>query len=167
MITTTRKESRDGRQGRKEEQRPPAEADRCQEEGIGQGEAGEESQDPEGLEHQARSLKSCDTFRKNAKGDPQKLKGHTLKNEAEQHKARDLYAAAYATHYESADLLAALGLYKSIVATCLGTREAEYARTQILNIANNAIPKQELFDVQIELALTNLERGVKESNDAV
>lgn len=94
-------------------------------------------------------------------------KGHTLKTEAEQNKARDLYAAAYATHYESADLLAALGLYKSIVATCLGTKEAEYARTQIMNIANNAIPEQQLLDVQVELALTNLERRARESNDAV
>jgi hypothetical protein len=48
------------------------------------------------------------------------------------------YAAAYAAHYS-------------------GAPEAGYSRTQVQNIVNAVVPKQELLDAQMELALARLE----------
>jgi hypothetical protein len=69
------------------------------------------------------------------------------------------YEAAYAAHYETKDLHEALGLYEDVIAAHPDTREAEYSRSQLLNIINSVVPRQELLDAQIALALTHLENG--------
>jgi hypothetical protein len=69
------------------------------------------------------------------------------------------YAAAYATHYTTKDLREALTLYKGVMAAHPKTKEAEYSRSQIQNIVNAVVPKKELLDAQVDLALAQLEHG--------
>jgi hypothetical protein len=69
------------------------------------------------------------------------------------------YAAAYAAHYTRRDLPVALQLYMKVMASHPSTQEAGYSRTQVQNIVNTVVPKQELLDAQIELALAHFERG--------
>jgi hypothetical protein len=74
-------------------------------------------------------------------------------------KASQQYAAACATHFKTKDLREALKLYKGVMAAHPKTKEADYSRSQIQNIVNAVIPKQELLDAQVDLALTQLEHG--------
>jgi len=67
------------------------------------------------------------------------------------------YAVAYAAHYTTKDLPEALELYKGVMAAHPNTREAEYSRSQIQNIVNAVVPKQEIFDAQVDLALAHFE----------
>lgn len=69
------------------------------------------------------------------------------------------YQAAYAEHYTTKDLYVALKLYRGVMAAHPNTKEAEYSRMQILNIANSVVPKQEVLTAQIDMALAHLERG--------
>lgn len=69
------------------------------------------------------------------------------------------YAAAYAAHYTEHDLPSALRLYKQVMASHPSDPEAEYSRVQILNIVNAVIPRQELLDAQMEMAVAHFERG--------
>jgi hypothetical protein len=66
------------------------------------------------------------------------------------------YEAAHAAHYTKKNLHEALVLYKGILAAHPDTREAEYSRSQLMNIVNSVVPKQELLDAQVELALALL-----------
>ena len=87
------------------------------------------------------------------------LKGVTdMRNETELAEVGRQYAAAYAAHYSGRDLPAALQLYMKLMASHPGAREARDSRAQIQNIVNTVVPKQELLDAQIELALAHLER---------
>ncbi len=70
------------------------------------------------------------------------------------------YAAAYSAHYSERDLAMALQLYKKIIASHASAREAGYSRTQVRNIVNAVVPKQELLDAQIELALGHLKHRI-------
>jgi len=74
------------------------------------------------------------------------------------------YAAAHAAHYSERDLPKALRLYKKIMISHASAIEAGYARTQIQNIVNAAVPEQELLNAQLELALARL--GKRCSSDA-
>ena len=67
------------------------------------------------------------------------------------------YATAHDAHYKTKNLRQALGLYQSLVAAHPDTHEAEYSRAQIHNIAKNTVPKQELLDAQINMAVDHLE----------
>ena len=69
------------------------------------------------------------------------------------------YAAAYAAHYTTKDLREALGLYNSILAAHPDTQEAGFSRSQIQNIANLVVPKKELFDALVNLALAHSDHG--------
>lgn len=71
-------------------------------------------------------------------------------------KAGHRYAAAYAAQYRKKDLIEALKLYKGVMHTHPNTEEAEYSRSQILNIISGVVPDQELLDAQVELALIHL-----------
>jgi hypothetical protein len=70
------------------------------------------------------------------------------------------YALAYAVHYSERDLAMALQLYKNIIASHASAPEAGYSRTQVQNIVNAVVPKQELLDAQMELALARLEHQI-------
>ena len=65
------------------------------------------------------------------------------------------YAAAHAAHYVARDLPLALQLYKAVLASNPGTQEADYSRTQVQNLVNAVIPKQELLEAQMELAVAH------------
>ena len=78
-------------------------------------------------------------------------------NDTELTEAGREYAAAYAAHYKGRDLPVALQLYKKVMASHPSTQEAGYSRTQVQNIVNAVVPKQELLDAQIELALAHLD----------
>lgn len=65
------------------------------------------------------------------------------------------YAAAYAAHYTGRDLPAALELYMKVIALHPETHEAGYSREQVVNIVDSVVPKQELLDAQIQLALAH------------
>ena len=80
-----------------------------------------------------------------------------MRNDTELTEAGREYAAAYAAHYTGRDLPVALQLYRKVMASHPGAKEADYSRTQVRNIVNTVVPKQELLNAQIELALGHLE----------
>ena len=67
------------------------------------------------------------------------------------------YAVAYAAQFTKKDLREALDLHRGVMAAHPDTPEAGYSRTQILNIAQSVVPKQELLDAQAVLALAHFE----------
>lgn len=67
------------------------------------------------------------------------------------------YAAAYAAHYTEHDLPAAMQLYKQVMTSHPSHPEAEYSRVQIQNIVNAVVPKQELLDAQMQLAVKHFD----------
>jgi hypothetical protein len=86
------------------------------------------------------------------------LKGVTdMRNKTEFTEAGWQYAAAYAAHYTRDDLPAALKLYMEVMASHPGTQEADDSRMQVQNIVNAVVPKQELLDAQIKLAVGHFE----------
>jgi hypothetical protein len=62
------------------------------------------------------------------------------------------YQAAYSAHYTDRDLPLALTRYQNLMKTHPDTQEAKYSRTQIQNILNAVVPKQDLLNAQMELA---------------
>lgn len=82
------------------------------------------------------------------------MRKETPPTEASQH-----YAAAHAAHYNTKDLREALDLYKSILSAHPDTQEAGFSRSQILNIAHLVVPKKELFDALVNLALAHSKHG--------
>ncbi len=82
-----------------------------------------------------------------------------MRNNTEHTEAHRQYATAYAAHYTEHDLPAAMRLYKQIMTSHATDPEAEYSRVQIQNIVNSVVPKQELLDAQIELAVTHFEHS--------
>ena len=83
--------------------------------------------------------------------------GMRLRHDTEATKADKQYTEAHAAHYKSKDLNKALKLYKEIMATHPNTEEAKYSRVQIQNIVIAVVPKQKLFDVQVDLAVAQLD----------
>ena len=82
------------------------------------------------------------------------------------------YAAAYAAHYTERDLPMALELYMRLVSSHPDTLEAGFARTQIQNIVNTVVPKQDILNAQIELAVAHFEHegsssGTRQTAEAV
>jgi hypothetical protein len=68
------------------------------------------------------------------------------------------YAAAHAAHYVARDLPLALQLYRAVLVAHPSTQEADYSRTQVQNLVNAVVPKQELLEVQMELAVAHFAR---------
>ncbi len=75
-----------------------------------------------------------------------------MKNEIEFTEAGREYAAAYAAHYTERDLPGALRMYVNLIASHPDEQEATFSRAQVQNIVNTVVPKQELFEVQVNLA---------------
>ena len=82
-----------------------------------------------------------------------------MRNKTELTEANRQYAAPYATHYTEHDLPSAMGLYKQVMASHPSDPEAEYSRVQIQNIVKAVVPKQELLDAQMDLALVHFEQS--------
>jgi hypothetical protein len=76
-----------------------------------------------------------------------------MRNDTGLNEAGRQYAAAYEAHYTTKDLHEALELYRGVIVAHPKTQEAEYSRSQIQNIVNAVVPKQELFDAQVDLAM--------------
>lgn len=66
------------------------------------------------------------------------------------------YADAYAAHYTERNISRALQLYKQLMAFHQHAPEAAYSRAQVVNIVNAVVPRHELLDVQIDMALVLL-----------
>jgi len=73
-------------------------------------------------------------------------------------KAGKQYAKAYEAHYTEKDLHKAFVLYRGVIAEHPDDQEAEYSRSQVQNIVNAVVPKQEISDALGELALTHFEQ---------
>ena len=74
------------------------------------------------------------------------------------------YAAAHLAHYSAKNLHDAIGLYRGVMSTYPEAPEAGYARAQIHNIVSAVVPKEELFDTQMRLAVARL--GEKTGDEA-
>jgi hypothetical protein len=74
-----------------------------------------------------------------------------MHNESKLSEIGTQYAEAHLAHYGEKDLRRALELYKGIIAIHPDTQEAGYSRSQVQNIVNSVVPKQELFDAQVAL----------------
>ena len=70
--------------------------------------------------------------------------------------ANQMYVEAHQELYKNKDLPAALAIYRKIIAAYPQEREAGYSRGQIRNIVNKVVPRQELLDAGLELALSHL-----------
>lgn len=81
-----------------------------------------------------------------------------MKNDTELTEAGRQYAAAYAAHYSTRDLRAALQLYLNITTSYPDAQESEYSRAQIHNICRTVVPKQQLLDAETELAIAQFAR---------
>ena len=80
-----------------------------------------------------------------------------MRDDLEPTEAGRLYAAAYAAHYTGRDLPVALQLYLKVLGSHQSAPEADYSRTQVRNIVSAVVPKQELLDAEIEMALAHFE----------
>ena len=80
-----------------------------------------------------------------------------MKNKSSLTDAGQAYAAAYNAHYTAHDFPLALQLYRKLLASHPDAPEADYSRMQVQNIVNAVVPKQELFDAQIDLVLARFE----------
>jgi hypothetical protein len=69
------------------------------------------------------------------------------------------YAEAYEKHYTNKDLYSALQLYKGVMATYPDSKEAEYSRSQILNIVQEVVPRNVLYGAQLDMALDYAKRS--------
>lgn len=74
------------------------------------------------------------------------------------------YTAAHEAHYKAKDLGEALKLYQDVMNAHPEAQEAEYSRSQIQNIVSSVVPKQELFDAQVGLALVHVAHGTASSS---
>lgn len=66
------------------------------------------------------------------------------------------YEAAHAAHYIAKDLPLAMELYQGVLTSHPNSREADFSRTQVRNVARSVVPKQELLDADIALVLAHL-----------
>ena len=79
-----------------------------------------------------------------------------MKSKTELTAASQEYAAAYEAHYSGNDFALALERYKKIMASHPTAPEADYARAQVQNIVHAVVPKQQLLDAVMDLALAHL-----------
>lgn len=80
-----------------------------------------------------------------------------MKKDIKKSESGRFYMVAHEMHYTTKDLSEALELYKSVMEAYPETEEAKYCRSQIENIVNTVVPKQELFDAKLELARMHTE----------
>jgi hypothetical protein len=70
------------------------------------------------------------------------------------------YTKAHDMHYKTKDLPEAFKLYRSIIADYPETKEAGYSLSQVQNIVNAVVPKQEVMDALVALTLAHFEQDV-------
>jgi len=70
------------------------------------------------------------------------------------------YEKAYGMHYKTKDLPKAFKLYRGIISDYPGSDEARYSLSQVKNIVNEVVPKQEVMDALVAMTLAHFEQGV-------
>ena len=70
------------------------------------------------------------------------------------------YKKAYNIHYKIKDLPKAFKLYRGIIADYPNTDEAGYSLSQVKNIVNAVVPKQEVLDALAELTFAHFEQDM-------
>ena len=70
------------------------------------------------------------------------------------------YTKAYGMHYKTKDLQKAFKLYRGIITDYPRTDEAGYSLSQVQNIVNVVVPKQEVMDALVALTLAHFEQDV-------
>ena len=96
--------------------------------------------------------------------------GLNMKNRKNVTQAGQDYTKAYNMHYKTKDLPKAFKLYRGIILDYPETEEAGYSLSQVKNIVNEVVPKQEVMDTLVALTLTHFEQDVpsdtKSNSDA-
>ena len=80
------------------------------------------------------------------------------------------YTKAHNMHYKTKNLPKAFKLYRGIITDYPRTEEAGYSLSQVKNIVNEVVPKQEVMDALVALALAHFEQDVppvKSASEAV
>ena len=88
-----------------------------------------------------------------------------MRKEPEPTELAERYADAHRTHYGEKNPRRAIELYTAIIAAHPESAEADYSRTQLQNIVHQVVPKEELFDAQVALAVACFDR--RTSTDGV
>ena len=70
------------------------------------------------------------------------------------------YSNAHDMHYKTKNLSKAFNLYRDIIADYPKTEEAGYSLSQVRNIVNAVVPKQEVMDALVALTLVHFEQDV-------
>lgn len=70
------------------------------------------------------------------------------------------YEKAYDMHYKTKDLPKAFKIYRGIISDYPETDEARYSLSQVQNIVSAVVPKQEVMDAIVALALVHFEPDV-------
>ena len=70
------------------------------------------------------------------------------------------YTEAHDMHYKTKELQKAFKLYRGIIADYPRTEEAGYSLSQVQNIVNAVVPKQEVMDALVALTLAHFKQDV-------
>ena len=70
------------------------------------------------------------------------------------------YTKAHDMHYKTKDLPKAFKLYRGIIEDYPRTDEAGYSLSQVKNIVNDVVPKQEVMDALVAMTLAHFEQDV-------
>ena len=83
-----------------------------------------------------------------------------MKNKNNVTRAGEDYTKAYGMHYKTKDLQKAFKLYRGVITDYPRTDEAGYSLSQVQNIVNSVVPKQEVMDSLVALTLAHFEQDV-------
>jgi hypothetical protein len=70
------------------------------------------------------------------------------------------YTKAHDMHYKTKDLPKAFKLYRDIIADYPETKEAGYSLSQVQNIVNAVVPKQDVMDAIAALTIAHFEQDM-------
>ena len=70
------------------------------------------------------------------------------------------YAKAHDAHYKEKELPKAFQLYRDIISEHPDTKEAGYSLSQVHNIVNDVVPKQDVIDALVAMTLDHFEKDV-------
>ncbi len=76
------------------------------------------------------------------------------------------YAKAHDMHYKTRDLPGAFKLYRGIITDYPKTEEAKYSLSQVQNIVNAEVPKQEVLDALVALTLDHFDQDASNAKSA-
>jgi len=86
--------------------------------------------------------------------------GLNMKNRNNNTVAGQDYTKAHDMHYKTKDLPKAFNLYRDIIVEYPNTEEAGYSLSQVKNIMNEVVPKQEVMDTLVALTLAHFDKNV-------